>query len=470
MKSYQIFAPLIDLFKKTEVLSKSDKIIANGESNDYAEKIELYIENSVTATSASNVFKRFLIGLGDASLKDLKPNKYQLFDEFIDRISEDYKDHRGFAILVKYNPLGEKKEFHHINFTDVRLEKVDSNDNATRYILCKDWSDKTLVKKSERFAYNTFNDDPKVVLSQIEKDGFNKYKGQIFFWHGSKEKYHYPIAFIHPVMNDTDTEHRIQIHRNKRIRGGMLNKKIFITPPSIPEQFNVPDGLLSDEDLALKRDKIKIKNDTDLILQKFVSAENNEGVLRLEMQYDGDDLDKIFKVIDVKAESEDGYFKDNELSIKANIRACYFNVPPILIDSENSFFGSSGEAINELKEFYEQNVKSERIKFQRALSTVLGVEVNLRPLVSDVNVPVGEVGVDGAPPAKIENEAAANLRGSVGGVQGILGIQASVSAGTTTYSAALATLVEIYDFSEETARKILGEESELLTQTNGTTY
>ena len=73
-------------FKKTEVLSKSDKIIANGESNDYAEKIELYIENSVTATSASNVFKRFLIGLGDASLKDLKPNKYQLFDEFIDRI------------------------------------------------------------------------------------------------------------------------------------------------------------------------------------------------------------------------------------------------------------------------------------------------------------------------------------------------------------------------------------------------
>jgi hypothetical protein len=460
MKSYKIFAPLIDLFKKKEVYNKSDKIIYNGENNDYAEKVELFIENSITATSSSNVFKRFLIGLGDHNLKDFAPNKYQKFDEFLDKIAEDYKDHRGFAILVKYNPLGEKKEFHNIAFTDVRIEKSDSNEEPTRYILCKNWNDITEVKKSEKYPYHVYNDNPKIVLNQIEKEGFDKYKGQIFYWHGSKEKYHYPISFIHSVMNDADTEHRIQIHRNKRIRGGMLNKKIIVTPPSIPDHLTAPDNLLNDLDLALKKDCINKKTEMDELLSKFVSAENNEGLLHIEMQYDGDDMEKMFKVIDFKAESEDGFFKDNENTIKKNIRACYFNIPPILIDSENSFFGSSGEAINELKEFYEQNVKPERIKFERALSKVLSKEVKIVPLVGDVNIGTGTI--DGQPTIqRVQNEAAATLRGTVGGVEGILSIQLSVSQGVTTYEGGKAILMEIYDFTEEKATQILGNKNEL---------
>ncbi len=53
-------------------------------------------------------------------------------------------------------------------------------------------------------------------------------------------------------------------------------------------------------------------------------------------------------------------------------------------------------------------------------------------------------------------EAQANLRGSVGGVQGILQIQASVASGVTSIDSAIATMVEIYGFGEETAKKILG--------------
>jgi hypothetical protein len=53
-------------------------------------------------------------------------------------------------------------------------------------------------------------------------------------------------------------------------------------------------------------------------------------------------------------------------------------------------------------------------------------------------------------------QAQANLRGTVGGVQGILAIQASVASGTTDYTAALATLIEIYGFSMEVAVAILG--------------
>lgn len=56
----------------------------------------------------------------------------------------------------------------------------------------------------------------------------------------------------------------------------------------------------------------------------------------------------------------------------------------------------------------------------------------------------------------IEEQAKANLKGSVGGVTGILDIQASVSAGTTERSAALAVLQTIYGFSPDESEAILG--------------
>jgi len=53
-------------------------------------------------------------------------------------------------------------------------------------------------------------------------------------------------------------------------------------------------------------------------------------------------------------------------------------------------------------------------------------------------------------------QAQAQLRGSVGGVQGILGIQSSVAAGTTPYDAALSILVIVYGFNEQDAKSLLG--------------
>jgi hypothetical protein len=56
----------------------------------------------------------------------------------------------------------------------------------------------------------------------------------------------------------------------------------------------------------------------------------------------------------------------------------------------------------------------------------------------------------------IEAEAKANLKGSVGGVQGILQIQKSVTDGVTDYNAALAILDLIYGISLDDAKRILG--------------
>lgn len=58
--------------------------------------------------------------------------------------------------------------------------------------------------------------------------------------------------------------------------------------------------------------------------------------------------------------------------------------------------------------------------------------------------------------ANANAEAQANLRGSVGGVQGILAIQQGVANGVTSESSAIATMVEIYGFDQATARNVLG--------------
>jgi len=54
-------------------------------------------------------------------------------------------------------------------------------------------------------------------------------------------------------------------------------------------------------------------------------------------------------------------------------------------------------------------------------------------------------------------KAQAQLKGSVGGVQGIVQIQTSVAQGLTSKEAAIATLVEIYGIDAETAAAIIGD-------------
>ena len=54
------------------------------------------------------------------------------------------------------------------------------------------------------------------------------------------------------------------------------------------------------------------------------------------------------------------------------------------------------------------------------------------------------------------SESQESLRGSVGGVNGILAIQEKVSLGITGYESAIQILMIIYGFSEEESKAILG--------------
>jgi hypothetical protein len=115
-------------------------------------------------------------------------------------------------------------------------------------------------------------------------------------------------------------------------------------------------------------------------------------------------------------------------------------------------------------------VSKEVIPYMERVDAVvkLSQEFNLNPeevselvnmeIIPDPSIS-GEEGMDGID--KIKQEAQSRLKGTVGGVQGILGVQKQVAEGITPYSAGIAILLEIYGFSEKIAREILGDPKDI---------
>lgn len=111
-------------------------------------------------------------------------------------------------------------------------------------------------------------------------------------------------------------------------------------------------------------------------------------------------------------------------------------------------------AINEDSEFLTNTYDNQIILMKKYVDEIKNIGIgNLVPMLDDNGVSIGS---DIAPPADIEAEAKAKLKGSVGGVQGILQIQLSVAQGVTDIDAAIVLMQEIYGFDPATSKKMLG--------------
>jgi len=98
-------------------------------------------------------------------------------------------------------------------------------------------------------------------------------------------------------------------------------------------------------------------------------------------------------------------------------------------------------------------VRSRRFDDLEAFGKWEGQTVNMQ---QPVQLPPNATSAVVAGTPDVEAESKAKLKGSVGGVQGILNIQQSVSSGATDYESAINILVLIYGLSDVDARKILG--------------
>lgn len=164
-------------------------------------------------------------------------------------------------------------------------------------------------------------------------------------------------------------------------------------------------------------------------------------------------------------------YENQEKARAAHVSYCLSPKGNQFMNSFERYFGYTQEKKNIkiswdhlpfMQVFEKEKAEVGKVKID-SLSLLLkeGVELDSanKFLGTDFVIPPPEKTIsDNASPETLAAQAA--LRGSVGGVQGILSVQASVSAGTTTMEAALSILTIVYGFTDQQAKDLLGQPNE----------
>ena len=194
----------------------------------------------------------------------------------------------------------------------------------------------------------------------------------------------------------------------------------------------------------------KVKED----VSNWLGAEGSSGVYHLDVE-EIESLDNVLKILQVPSQFDHKQFESITKELRLNILGAANNLPEELVYSSSGMF-DGGEKYRELKLFYWEQCEWERQKIEEAFGK-LGHEFKFLS-IDESDVSTGEDEVDASPVASEETlKAQAGLRGSVGGVQGILGIQESFSSGTTDFESAITILMEIYGFDRKVSSALLGQ-------------
>lgn len=363
MQSKFVGAKLIELFKRIVKFDSGVNIYNNGIDNAYPERVERIIDNSPTAKTATKLFRKYIVGKGFSDeLNKFIVNKQKnlTLKKFAFKVAHEYSRQNGVFIHVNYNLNAKITSLDVIPFSHCRIGKKDDTHYNGKIAVYDNWSGQNgSVKKEKVIRFDVYNPIKEVVLAQIQKaGGIDKYKGQIFFY--NPEDTDYPLAHIDPVMNDADSEYRSGGFKNLSLRKGFFGKKIVVTPPMVDGDLSGVKEL-SPEQLEEKRLAESERENFRNTMQSFVGSDNADGMLHLEMEFEGDDITKVLNFIDVKTDINDKLFEYTEKSAANNIRKVLGNIPSILIEnSDNSIFGQSGEMLQNAKIFYQEQTEEDR--------------------------------------------------------------------------------------------------------------
>ena len=451
----KVRATLVELWEKITPFKEQEKVFWNGENNDYSEEIERVTSNSPTGARSKEMFSKFIFGKGIDESIDVLLDSGMTLSEVAKEVVDDVVEQNGAFIHTTYgidiDDSGEviflPKTPKSLNYNKCRISQEDDDGNKGM-ILYKNYNkhDRNLTKKEKDYKrkYYPFNPRQAVVMAQINADAkaagydgeewsekIKYYRGQVMYLNLTP-KHRYAISKFDSVFNDLDTEYRIGLYTNKITKDGFLGKLAVLT-----------QGL--DEETA-KRIKETV--------QKWLGAENSASIVHLDVEQ-AESLDNILKIINVPSQYDEKQFQLTRKFIRTQILGAANNLPEPLAFADSGAMFDSGEKYEQLKKFYWEQCEWERQKIEDAFYK-LGYEFNFLDFNGSQAVSSDEV--EASPEANEETlQAQASLRGSVGGVQGILGIQQSVSQGLTDFESAITILMEIYGFNRSVSSALLGK-------------
>lgn len=445
-----------------------------GADNNYPRKIIQSSERSSSLVTVKNKQAQFVQGLGfpGATAMDVKNgtavvinSKGQTAYDLL-KFWAIEKSNINVAIHVNYNEIGEAVEFNLIQYDFVRRKIKTSNDKFIKHIITNIWhlehdfhsqfSHASVMMKFNEWVKNKeesidfialecfdYNPDPLVVREQIEiAGGVDKYPGQLFYKKRTEDIYQ--KALYDSVADDFQFLAETKLGSLSNIQNGYSAGGVFkyFGATTGTEELNAMRGKVRDASAPINTGRIitmKVPESADMRMPVNVFEPT-------QMQ----NIDKLY----------DGQKKD----ARENIKSLY-TVPNSLIgkDTEGNF---ATQKMQEAFDFYNSVTEPLRQESEIELTTLFKNSVFADQMTLPIEIQplqfVSSTVVDDDENEAIRAESQARLKGTVRGVQGVLAIQEKVSTGVTQYEAGIEVLKDIYGYTDELARKILGEPIDLI--------
>ena len=370
---------LLDIVKKVVKWDKKLEIYTNGDDNAYPERIERLKNNSITAKMSSDIMVQYLIGKGFGELDNAKIGGVKLID-LADDIARDLVDNKGVFIHVNYNANFVVSNWSVIPFNECRVGKKDSQEYNGKILVSKDWND---IKKNPATPINVYNNSIDVVKYQMgvtDTDSIDeiankvaKYKGQILYINLDSQ-YYYPLARIDAVQLDCRSEYLASVYKNEILERGFFGKTLVVTRPLIDNQL-IKDAQISQDANLLRqvRDAESERENFKETIKDFVGAGGSGGVLHMEVDFKGENLNDAILFKNIESNIDDKLFQFTEDSSMSKILMAYNNLPVALVKASESLFGNSGEALRVAKETYWENTSKDRNKLETLVNDLLRV-------------------------------------------------------------------------------------------------
>jgi DNA-binding MarR family transcriptional regulator len=370
-----------------------------------------------------------------------EPNQYESLNDILEKVALDYELYNGFALEIVYNQLNDKiAAIYHADFARYR-----SNEDGTKYYYSEDWK-----------KHNP-------VVEEIDAFNWKEPSGkQLLYVKGySPDCKYYPLPTYLGSTGYIDLDIEIQNYHISAVRNNFVVSSIISFhngTPTLEEQEEIERQI---------KDKFTGTDNAGSFVLNF--ADSRERGIEIQ-RLNGNDDDKRFDILNKTVQreiyaghsvtdpalfgiKEDGIFTSrNQLVDSFELfQNTYVNGRQQFIERVFNDLASIQGLSNRL---FIQDTEPISVQFSESTVTSVMTEAEIR---EKVGLQVVQTEEDSTVDSKTKDAQAA-LKGSVGGVTGIITLLQNVKEGLIAENSAIAVLVELYGFSPETARAtITGE-------------
>lgn len=394
-----------------------------GNDNNYPQYLlNLYNHyGSTTHKSIINKKSRLTTGYGLNQIIDDRLRQYvkkNKLETTLRKCEIDFEIFNGFCFEVIWNNEGSEFTIHYVPFNRIRKGIETKEIDYPHFWYSKNWK---LYKKDENQPTMCRKFDTEVRTGK-----------QLFYYiePNPQQDEIYPIPNYSTAINYVELDYEISKFHLNQVKQGFAPSFILNFATGIPT-IEEMDEYYRD----FKRNYEGAENAGKIIITYSEGQEQAPQLTPITLS----DSDERFIML--------------QDMVEKNIVMAH-EIPPQLVVLTPGKLGSTTERQELLSEFQSYYITTRQEQLQEVFNEVL---LTIGFTEEIVLKRYDEVTTDNVEDLSVQEEAQAQLKGSIGGVQGILQIQLSVSQGVTSIDSGSAILELIYGIEPSTARRMLGE-------------